>query len=354
MRFRSNGPASSSTYAGASSTNFGLPSLLLMIAVGIVAILVGLYIISSSKIDPSWTRVEGSVVDYQRKDVRRSRTNGDASRDYDDETYYPIVQYEVNGQNYTVKSSLGSSTQPMLREKRTVAYESGSPKNAKLEDSAGTQMLYYLIPVVGAAVIIASVVWYIGAKKRQGVVKGLKQTGYKTTGVIVDIMSQNHGAGTNASGYKITVSAVNQAGSTSNYISDEVYSIGGLAMVDLAANPVPIDVYIDTANPENYYVDIEDIPNLTPQRIADMLKSVTKTPEFTSINSATQLVSQSPPDIADGAAGQQPQQVQQAATLQPQPIVQNVPTFHAQAQTPADSATVVQPQHQDIETPPMP
>ena len=44
-------------------------------------------------------------------------------------------------------------------------------------------------------------------------------------------------------------------------------------MADFRNNPIAIDVYIDTTNPKKYYVDISDIPNLTPERIQELIKS---------------------------------------------------------------------------------
>ena len=76
-------------------------------------------------------------------------------------------------------------------------------------------------------------------------------------------------------------------------------------MIDLRANPVPIDVYIDTVNPENYYVEVDDIPNLTPDRIADMIKTVVKPAEYTSINANSQNPAQ--PSPVSAPLPQQPQ-----------------------------------------------
>jgi hypothetical protein len=317
IQMGSNGFGANMPQSKAKSVSFGLAPLLAMIFIGIAMIIGGVFFITSSKIDPSWTRVEGSVIDFREETTRRSRTDSGGSRDYDDDrTYYPVVEYNVDGQKYTVKSSLGSSTQPRLGESRTVAYEPTHPQSAKLVDSAGMQVLLYLIPAAGVLVIIAAIIGYSSSKKRAGTVKTLQQSGYKTTGVIVDIQSQHHGAGANDSGYKIVVSATNGSGIVNNYVSDELYSIGGLAMIDFRTNPVPIDVYIDTVNPENYYVDVDDIPNLTPDRIADMIKTVVKPAEYTSINVNSQNPAQ--PNSVSVPLPQQPQAFNQPNTA---PIV---------------------------------
>ena len=96
------------------------------------------------------------------------------------------------------------------------------------------------------------------------------QSGQKLQGILVDVQSEGSD---NNSGYKIVVSATDTSGAVQNYVSDSLTGIGGLAIADFRSNPIPIDVYIDPANPQNYYVDVADIPNLTPERIGELIKS---------------------------------------------------------------------------------
>ncbi len=93
-------------------------------------------------------------------------------------------------------------------------------------------------------------------------------------GILTDIQSTG---GNNNGSYKIVISATNIAGVVQNYVSDSLNNIAGLAMADFRNNPIPIDVYIDPTKPQNYYVDISDIPNLTPERIAQLTQSAVKT-----------------------------------------------------------------------------
>jgi hypothetical protein len=107
----------------------------------------------------------------------------------------------------------------------------------------------------------------------------LVQTGQKLQGVMVDLQSQ----GTNNNGYKIVVAADNGSGAVQNYVSDSLTGVGSLAMADFRTSPIPIDVYVDPSNPENYYVDISDIPNLTPERIQSLLQAAANAKRPTSI-----------------------------------------------------------------------
>jgi len=74
--------------------------------------------------------------------------------------------------------------------------------------------------------------------------------------------------------YNLIVSA-SYNGVVNNYISDSLNGVAGLAMSDFNNNPISIDVYINPLNPEEYYVDISDIPTLTPDRIIELIKKTT-------------------------------------------------------------------------------
>lgn len=97
------------------------------------------------------------------------------------------------------------------------------------------------------------------------------QNGQQLQGVLVNINSSGSGSG---SSYRIEVSAVDPSGAVQNYLSDHLTGIGGLAMMDFRNTPIPIDVFVDPLDHRNYYVDVADIPNLTPERIMELLKSV--------------------------------------------------------------------------------
>ena len=93
--------------------------------------------------------------------------------------------------------------------------------------------------------------------------------GHKLQGVLVDLQTQQS---KNGATYQIVVAATGRSGTVQNYVSDPLSGVGGLAMADFQNNPIPIDVYVDPSNPKHYYVDISDIPNLTPERISQLVK----------------------------------------------------------------------------------
>lgn len=90
----------------------------------------------------------------------------------------------------------------------------------------------------------------------------------EATGRHVEVRADNNQS------YKIVVAATDRNDTVRHFIGDPVTgSAGALLMADFNDNPpIPIDVYVDSVNPENYYVDIADIQSHTPERIGEPLK----------------------------------------------------------------------------------
>ncbi|QQS18043.1 DUF3592 domain-containing protein [Candidatus Saccharibacteria bacterium] len=245
---------------------FGIGSLLFLMLFGAIFTGVGVFALISNKVDPSWTRVTGEVVDS-------SSHRNDGST-----TYSPIVQYEVNGQSYRVASSISSSSYPRIGEKREIAYNPVRPDQSKVVQSASTQWIIYLFPMVGVACLAIAPYAFIRSARRSNNINQLMQSGQKLQGILVDIRPDGSN---NNSGYKIVVAATDPSGAVQNYTSDSLTGIGGLAVADFRNTPIPIDVYIDPLRPQDYYVDVADIPNLTPQRIGELIKSATQNKQVT-------------------------------------------------------------------------
>ena len=130
---------------------------------------------------------------------------------------------------------------------------------------------------------------FIRSVQRDNKIKKLIQNGQQLQGVLVNINSSGSGSG---SSYRIEVSAVDSSGAVQNYLSDPLTGIGGLAMMDFRNTPIPIDVFVDPLDHRNCYVDVADIPNLTPERIMELLKSVVmKKPVNTFANSESSSAS---------------------------------------------------------------
>lgn len=259
---------------------FGFGSLLLTSSVGVVFLFSGIFLVSSSKVDPSWAKTEGTVVDVKR-------SNGNKGT-----VYFPIVEYKVEGRSFSVPGSTGTAKYPSIGSTREVTYAPDRPEQARLTESMGEKAFVYIFPVMGAALLLFGIVQFAVSHKRGESIKRLKQTGQKLEGILVDIQSQQH---RNTSSHTIVVAASDASGSVRNYVSDTITFIGGLAMVDYQKNPVPIDVYIDPTNPENYYVDIADIPNLSPEKITQMLKKATGTAESSPESPSSDQTNTPPP-----------------------------------------------------------
>lgn len=238
---------------------FGIFSLIFLLLFGAVFAGSGLFFINSSKIDSSWNRISGEIVDSS------SRISNEST------TYNPVIQYSVDGQNYRLTSSSGSSFYPNIGGKLEVAYNPSRPDQAKVVDGVGAQAFLWLFPVIGIGILVLAPILFIRSMHRSKKIKNLMQTGQKLQGVLVDV--QSTGSSDNNNTYKIVVSATDISGAVQNYVSDQLGGIGGLAMADFRKNPIPIDVYVDPANSQNYYVDISDVPNLTPERIGELIKS---------------------------------------------------------------------------------
>lgn len=237
---------------------FSILSLMIMLIVGGAFTSIGLLIYSSSQIDESWSRVSGSIVDVS------SRISDGST------TYSPVVQYDVDGKSYTVGSNMSSSSRPNIGDTREVAYDPNRPAAGKLVPGGGERLLLLLFPLIGIILLVLGPVMFMRSLKRSKNIKRLISSGHKLQGVLVDIMG---GASSKNSSYKIVVSATDTNGTVQNYVSDPLKGIGGLAMADYRNSPIPIDVFVDPGDPQHYYVDISDIPNLTPARITELISA---------------------------------------------------------------------------------
>lgn len=256
---------------------FGIGSLMILVVMGVVALGVGIITMKASKIDPSWQHVTGRINDYSSNVDTTDNTK----------TYRAIVDYEVDGESYQIKSSFGNSSIPVKGDPKEVAYNPNDPNDAKVVDGAGG-FVGWVIMAFGAGFLVAAPILFVRARHRSEAIQNLTQSGQKLQGVIIDIQSYgstNSGVdetrGSNS--YKIVVAATDSSGSVQNYVSDTLTGIGGLAMADFRNNPIPIDVYLDPTNPQNYYVDVSDVPNLTPERIRGLIESAVKTTQPQSI-----------------------------------------------------------------------
>lgn len=238
---------------------FGVDSLIFLVLFGAVFVSAGFFAINHSRVDSSWARTSGEVVDSLRSINEGS-------------TYSAVVEYHVDAQSYRITSGFSSSFEPTIGETREVAYNPSQPSQAKIVESASTTWWLWIFPVIGLTVLIIAPVAFFRSVKRSKRIDNLLQTGQKLQGVLVDVQPIDSQAGT----CTITVAATDSSGVVRNYTSDVITGSRGFGLLDLRSNPVPIDVYIDPTNPENYYVDIADIPGLTPERIKELIEQAKK------------------------------------------------------------------------------
>ncbi len=265
---------------------FTVGSLIQLLIFGVVFTAAGLFFIFANSPDSDWVKTQGTVVSVQ-------------SRPGDSNTMYSaIVRYEVDGQSYTVVSSVSSSFSPDVGSSRTVAYNPDFPADAKVVEGLSSIWWLYIFPVLGILIIVISIISFIRSRKRTSHIDNLKVRGIAVKGVIVDLKQE--GGSRNSPNHKVVVTATDNYGQVRNYLSDPIKNIGGFAFTDFRQNPVAVDVFIDPNNPENYYVDIADIPQLdTPGLMEIISKAVnSQQPEVSDydlMNQQNNLSNQTPP-----------------------------------------------------------
>jgi hypothetical protein len=238
---------------------FSIFSLLFLCIFGAVFASVGFFILYMNHAKPGWTRTTGQIVS-----VATSQTS-------DSTIYTPIVQYTVDEQTYEVSPDISTSTYPHVGEDQEVAYNPAQPAESKVIQSTRTLWFLYLFPIFGIVCFLLAPYLFITSVRRSSAINRLMQNGLKLQGVLVEVQT-----GSNNNGVKIVVSATNPDGVVRNYVSDTIKGGASIAMADFRTNPIPIDVYINPSDADDYYVDIADIPNLTPQRIQELIATAVK------------------------------------------------------------------------------
>ena len=297
MNISFNSNLANMTSVKARRQKFGIGSLIIMIIIGVVFLGIGKAVVKGTSVNSSWTKVTGSVVS-----VSSNINNGST-------TYTPVVQYTVNGQQYQVTSSISSSAYPAVGSTKQVAYNPSQPSDAKVVTSAGQLWFVYLFPVVGVLLVIGAPILFVRSIRRSKDIKSLQQTGTKLQGILSDVLmagqTNTNGGGTT---YKMVVTATNLSGQPQNFTSDTIRGIGGITLAHFQSNPIPIDVYVNPSNPNDYYVDISDIPELTPEKISELIRQ--------SVNNQHMTFTGSPQAPQSFAPTPQPAMAQPAAPVQ--------------------------------------
>jgi hypothetical protein len=126
-------------------SKFGFGSMLFLLVFGGAFLGTGILLFKSNHADPSWTKISGHITAVS------SHISDGANQ------YSPVVTYAVNGQSYTVASSVSSSSYPALGQAREVAYNPAHPGQAKVIESGGAMWFLYVAMAIGAFFICISV-----------------------------------------------------------------------------------------------------------------------------------------------------------------------------------------------------
>ena len=243
---------------------FGIGSAIFLILFGVIFSGIGLFSILNLGISSSWTRISGQVISLSRS------SNGNSIM------YSPVVKYVVDGKEYQITSSVSSSFMPVVGKEQEVAYNSSLPSQAKVAENISRTWWLWLFPIVGVTALIMTPILFVKSLRRSNAITNLIETGHRLQGILIDI--QATGAEVNKKPfYKIIVAATNRSGTVQNYASDLLTGVEALFMVDFRITPIAIDVYADRTDPQKYYVDISDIPNLTPEGINKLIQRALKT-----------------------------------------------------------------------------
>lgn len=237
----------------------GARSVIVTLLISVSFIVAGFFAINDLRVDSNMVLVNGEVVDII---VHNSR---------DGITYAPIVEFTADNKDYRAVANHRSSNRPSIGSIREIAYDPDNPNDSVVVGSFWVKLMAWLFPLIGVLVTVAVFVALIKSQRRNKDIKSLISNGVKLEGILTDIKridSSNRGDTL----YKVVVSAVDSENNTKQYVSDNISSIGGLIGMDLSQTPIPIDVYIDRSNPDRYYVDLSDIPNLDANRIKELIK----------------------------------------------------------------------------------
>lgn len=287
---------------------FGTANFAATLVVGIVFVVAGIAMYRSTNIDPQWVRVDGQVISNT---PYSSSSNTDSSNGSGSSTTYTqTVGYSVKATTYKVTSSLASNSQAAIGSSKSVAYNPANPAEAKIVQGSSSKLFAAIFAAIGLFIVVVAPFAYLRSKHRGQAIASLQQSGVKVTGLVVNILSNgpenvdaNRSQNGTSGGYKIVVAAPDLQNVTQQYTSDSLSGLGGLAISDFATHAIPIDVYLDPSNPANYYVDISDIPNLTADRIKDMVRSM-----------AQPAAAAAPPPVAQAPQTPVAQAPQQAVT----------------------------------------
>lgn len=194
-----------------------------------------------------------TIVELSKLDSKTLSISVNVKSHYDDEgnkMYSPIYYYEVDGQQYSCRSSASSSKNPGTQNK-TVYYDSKNPSNCMNEYSKSSNFIIMLIfLILSVPLIIIGVINIKKVNKRVKVIKELNQTGK----LVKNLPYRLGNTGMTVNNVPIKRPVVDytlSSGSTITLYGDprhdrKYYDADGM-----------VDLLIDENNPDNYFIDFE-------------------------------------------------------------------------------------------------
>jgi hypothetical protein len=244
-------------FGKARRNKFGLGTAAIVAAAGVMFTGASYLFLADDIKSREWPSAPAVVTNVSRS------TNSDG-----DQMYRPTVEYKVSGVTYQNTSPSSSSSAVSIGDERTIRYNPNSPSEGVIAMS-GTDWFIILFPIVGIGLILGSIVGLIKSVRRGKAIKSLKQSGMKLQGIVTNVeQSSQHGSVT------ITVTAQEHTGQVRMFQSDSM-SGNTFTLLQYQQQPIAMDVYVDPSDPANYYVDLDDVPELDAAQLGNLLKLAT-------------------------------------------------------------------------------
>ena len=151
-----------------SPENFGIKQLLIVLFIGSVFAGIGYFATQSTKIEPGWKKIDGTIVDVAV--INNSNYNEDTNTTDNETTYAPVVNYTVDGQTYRTTSNWSSSFKPTIGHSHKVAYNPKNPSEAKVLESTTVKIAFYFFYLIGLLTIVYGCVMFALGLRRKNMI----------------------------------------------------------------------------------------------------------------------------------------------------------------------------------------
>lgn len=193
-----------------------------------------------------------SIIKAKKLDATVLSTRVEVRSHIDDEgstMYSPVYYYEARGESYSCGSNSSSSINPG-NENKLVYYESSNPSNCMTEYSKSSNNWLLLVMLLPIVFIVVAIININKVNKRIKIIKELNQKGKLVKGLPYRLEN----TGVEVNNVPIQRPVVDYILPNGNSIT--LYGDGRHDRKTYDADGM-VDLLIDDANPENYYIDFE-------------------------------------------------------------------------------------------------